>query len=91
MVNNTVNQYSLRDKIALVVVKIVGVFIICALLTQLYLIYCSIFKSPEENQQMINQIDWKLDGTFKNDPNNIWYNANDHIYVSNVTKLVKVG
>ena len=91
MVNNTVDQHSLRDKIALVVIKIIGAFIICALFTQVYLIYCTIFKSPEENQQLINQIEWKIDGTFKNDPDNIWYDANDHIYVSNVTNLVKVG
>jgi len=91
MVNNTVDQHSLRDKIALVVIKIIGAFIICALFTQVYLIYCTIFKSPEENQQLMNQIDWKIDGTFKNNPDNIWYDANDHIYVSNVTNLVKVG
>jgi hypothetical protein len=91
MVNNTVDQRSLNDKIALVVIKIIGAFIICALFTQVYLIYCTIFKSPEENQQLINQINWKIDGTFKNNPDNIWYDANDHIYVSNVTNLVKVG
>jgi hypothetical protein len=40
---------------------------------------------------MANKISWKIDGTFKNDPNNIWYNAEEHIYVSSVNNYVKVG
>jgi hypothetical protein len=91
MVNNSVNQYSLGDKIALVIIKILCAFIFCAFITQLYFVYCQFFKTPEENQRLANQIDWKIDGTFKNDPGNIWYNADEHIYVSNVTNLVKVG
>lgn len=91
MVNNTVDQYSLRDKIALVMIKILVVFVVCALLTQLYFVYCEIFKSPEENQRMANEMAWKFDGTFKNSPGNVWYDENEHIYVSNVTNLVKAG
>jgi len=91
MVNNTVDQYSLRDKIMLVILKVFVGFVICALVTQLYFVYCEIFKSPEENQRMANEMSWKFDGTFKNSPGNIWYDENEHIYVSNVTNLVKVG
>ena len=91
MVNNTVNQYSLRDKIVLGIIKLLVVFVVCALLTQLYFVYCEIFKSPEENQRMANEMSWKFDGTFKNSPGNIWYDENEHIYVSNVTNLVKAG
>jgi hypothetical protein len=91
MVNNTVNQYSLRDKIALGIMKLLVVFVVCALLTQLYFVYCEIFKSPEENQRMANEMSWKFDGTFKNSPGNVWYDENEHIYVSNVTNLVKAG
>jgi hypothetical protein len=49
MVNNTVDQYSLRDKIVLGVLKVLVGFVIFALITQLYFVYCEIFKSPEEN------------------------------------------
>jgi len=91
MVNNTVDQYSLRDKIALVMVKLAVVFVVCALITQLYFVYCEIFKSPEENQRMANEMAWKFDGTFKNSPGNIWYDENEHISVQNVTNLVKAG
>lgn len=91
MVNNTVDQYSLRDKIALVMVKLAVVFVVCALITQLYFVYCEIFKSPEENQRMANEMAWKFDGTFKNHPGNVWYDENEHISVQNVTNLVKAG
>ena len=91
MVNNTVDQNSFYDKIVLALVKLLVVFVVCALLTQLYFVYCEIFKSPEENQRMANEMAWKFDGTFKNSPGNIWYDENEHIYVSNVTNLVKAG
>lgn len=91
MVNNTVDQSSFYDKIVLALVKLLVVFVVCALLTQLYFVYCEIFKSPEENQRMANEMAWKFDGTFKNSPGNVWYDENEHIYVSNVTNLVKAG
>jgi hypothetical protein len=82
---------SLRERLALGVLYLLGTFIIAALATQLYFVYCHFFKSYDENLQMANEISWKIDGTFKNDPNNIWYNAEEHIYVSSVNNYVKVG
>ena len=38
-----------------------------------------------------NWISWRVDGTFKNSPENIWYNANDHIWVESVENKVKIG
>jgi hypothetical protein len=40
---------------------------------------------------MANEISWKIDGTFKNHPGNIWYDANDHIWVQSVTNKVVIG
>jgi hypothetical protein len=34
---------------------------------------------------------WKIDGTFKNSPGNIWYNAEDHLWVESVENQVKIG
>jgi len=34
---------------------------------------------------------WRVDGTFKNNPNNIWYEAEDHIWVESVENQVKIG
>jgi hypothetical protein len=82
---------SLRERLALGVLLLLGTLIITGLVIQLYFVYCQFFKSYDENLQMANKISWKIDGTFKNDPNNIWYNAEEHIYVSSVNNYVKVG
>jgi hypothetical protein len=40
---------------------------------------------------MANEISWKIDGTFKNSHDNIWYDADDHIWVQSVTNKVVIG
>jgi hypothetical protein len=82
---------NLRDVLAQGVLYLLGSFVIAALVVQLYFVYCQFFKSYEENLQMSNAISHKIDGTFKNSPGNIWYNADEHIYVEKVTNKVVVG
>ena len=82
---------SMRDKLVLGFFMLIGALIIGALVTQLYFVYCQIFKSYDENLQMVNSLNHKIDGTFKNDPNNIWYNADEHIWVQSVTNKVVIG
>jgi hypothetical protein len=82
---------SLREKIGLGIMYILGSFVMAALAVQLYFVYCHFFKSYDENLQMSNAISHKIDGTFKNSPGNIWYNADEHIYVEKVTNKVVVG
>ena len=81
----------LRDVFALGVLYLLGSFVIVALVVQLYFVYNHFFKSYEENLQLSNSISHKIDGTFKNSPGNIWYNADEHIYVEKVTNKVVVG
>ena len=82
---------SLREKIGLGIMYILGSFVMAALAVQLYFVYCHLFKSYDENLQMSNALSHKIDGTFKNSPGNIWYNADEHIYVEKVTNKVVVG
>lgn len=82
---------NLREKLALGFLYLIGAVIMTALAIQLYLVYCQLFKSYDENLQLSNEIAWKIDGTFKNSPGNIWYNADEHIYVESVTNNVRVG
>jgi hypothetical protein len=82
---------SLRERIAQGIIYLLCSFIGILFLAQMYLVYCQFFKSYDENLQMANEFSWKFDGTFKNSPGNIWYNADEHIYVQSVTNLVKVG
>ena len=42
-------------------------------------------------QHLANEFSWRFDGTFKNSPGNIWYNASEHIYVEKVTNKVVIG
>ena len=82
---------SIRDRIAFIFLALVGVFIGLALVFQLFFVYLEVSGNSERATQIANEITHRIDGTFKNNPDNIWYDANEHIYVQNVTNLVKVG
>ena len=82
---------SLRERLAQGVLYLFGALIITGLAIQLYFVYCQFFKSYGENLQMANEISWKIDGTFKNSPGNIWYDADNHIWVQSVTNKVVIG
>jgi len=68
-----------------------GIWVIAALLFQLTMVGIHFFGDNGLEQDIANQISWKIDGTFKNSPGNIWYNAEDHIWVESVTNEVKIG
>ena len=82
---------SMRDRIMYVFLALVGIFIGLAFLFQVFFVYLELSGNGEKAAQIANEITWRIDGTFKNNPDNIWYDANEHIYVQNVTNLVKVG
>jgi len=82
---------SLREKVLLVFLSIAGLWIISALLFQITMLTLEFTGKTEIVTSINNWFNWKFNGTFKNDPNNISYNAADHIYVSSVNNYVKVG
>jgi hypothetical protein len=82
---------NLREKLLLAFLFLAGSFIICALLFQLTMVGIHIFGTEDQELNIANQMTWKIDGTFKNDPGNIWYKAEDHIWVESVTNEVKIG
>jgi hypothetical protein len=45
----------------------------------------------ETTRDITNWIMWRIDGTFKNSPENIFYVAEDHIWVESVENKVKIG
>jgi hypothetical protein len=51
-----------------------GVWIMFALSFQLYCVYLTVTNQDERMTQISNEISWRVDGTFKNNPKNIWYN-----------------
>jgi hypothetical protein len=82
---------NIKEKIVWFFLALFGLWLIGALSLQLYFIYLEFSGKTETAMNISNQLDWKFDGTFKNDPNNIFYNAEEHIYVQNVTNNIKVG
>ena len=82
---------SLREKVFLAFLSLAGVLIIGALLFQVTFLFLEFSGRSETASQIARELSWKFDGTFKNDPNNVWYNAADHIYVEKVTNKVVIG
>jgi len=66
-------------------------FVVLALLFQLFFVFLEVSGRQEWATQITNEITWRIDGTFKNYPNNIWYQAEDHIWVETVENQVKIG
>jgi hypothetical protein len=69
----------------------VGLWIICALTFQVYMIYLEFSGKTETIRSIVNWIEWRIDGTFKNNPENIWYEEPKKIDISAVTNKVVVG
>lgn len=50
-----------------------GIWICTALSMQLFFIYLVVSEQDERAMDITNRVTWKIDGTFKNNPENIWY------------------
>ena len=70
---------------------VVSAWIFFALSFQLFFVYLEFSGKHEMARNVTNWISWRIDGTFKNDPVNIWYDAEDHIFVESVENQVKIG
>ena len=80
-----------KDKLAWFFLSLVGFWIIFAICFQMFFVYLEFSGKHELQRDIVNWIEWRIDGTFKNDPVNIWYNAEDHIWVDGVENQVKIG
>jgi hypothetical protein len=67
------------------------IWVVAALLFQLFFVYLQFSGKENIASEIANEITRKIDGNFKNSPGNIWYNAEDHIWVESVTNQVKIG
>jgi len=80
-----------KDKLAWVFLSLVGFWIIFAICFQMFFVYLEFSGKHELQRNIVNWIEWRIDGTFKNDPVNIWYEAEDHVWVDAVENQVKIG
>jgi hypothetical protein len=80
-----------KDKLVWAFLSLVGLWIIFALCFQLFFVYLEFSGKHELQRDIVNWIEWRIDGTFKNNPENIWYEAEDHVWVDAVENQVKIG
>ena len=83
---NNIGDYLFKGFLTLV-----SFWIVFALLFQLFFVYLHFSGKEDLATKIANEISWKIDGTFKNSPGNIWYNAEEHIFVESVENQVKIG
>ena len=55
-----------REQVGLLFVKSLLVFVVAALLFQISMVVVHFWGPEGLEQNIVNQIDWKIDGTFKN-------------------------
>ena len=82
---------NIGDKLFRIFLSLVGFWIAFALCFQLFFVYLEFSGKQELARDVTNWIMWRIDGTFKNSPENMWYNAEDHIFVESVENQVKIG
>lgn len=82
---------NVKDRLAMAFLGLVGIWIIFALCFQLFFVYLHFSGKEDVATNISNWIMWRIDGTFKNSPENIWYEVEDHMWVESVTNEVKIG
>jgi len=86
-----INVDSLKERVFQAFLCLAGLWIVFALCFQLFFVYLEFSGKDELQRDIVNWIEWRIDGTFKNSPENIWYVAEDHIFVESVENQVKIG
>ena len=79
-----------RHYFEMCLIGIVGLFVISALAFQLTMLGLEMAGKTEITRAVGNWFSWHFDGRFKNSPENILYNAEDHICVESFTNEVKI-
>ena len=82
---------NLGEKLFLGFLYLAIAWVITAVLFGISMAILEFSGKTEMTRDIANWISWRVDGTFKNSPENIWYNANDHIWVESVENKVKIG
>ena len=80
-----------KDRLFMAFLSLVSLWIAFALCFQLFFVYLHFSGKEETARNVSNWIMWRIDGSFKNNPENIWYNAEEHIWVEGVENQVKIG
>jgi hypothetical protein len=80
-----------KDRLALGFVYLALTWVILAVLFGIFMTILEFSGQRETTRDIANWISWRIDGTFKNSQENIWYVAEDHVWVDGVENQVKIG
>jgi hypothetical protein len=69
----------------------VTAFVVLAFITQVTFVILTALGKDEVIQRAVSAFNLKFDGTFKNHPGNVMYDADEHVWVESVTNNVKIG
>lgn len=81
----------LFDVFIRIFISLAFIWVIFALMFQIFFIYLEFSGKTELQRDIVNWLDWRIDGTFKNNPDNIWYEEPKKIDISSVSNKVVVG
>jgi len=93
------NKLNVGDLLTKGLIYLVSFWICVALITQGYFIYLNVSGNTDKAKELRDSFQSKFDGNYKSDPNNIFYNGEEHLYymeenevwVDGVTNQVKIG
>jgi len=95
MVTQNVYSISFIEKLKETLLKSVlyaaVAFVILAFATQMTFVILTALGKDEIIQKAVSAFNLKFDGTFKNHPGNVMYDADEHVWVESVTNNVKIG
>ena len=81
---------SIKDRLGLIFISLVGIWIILALIIQLTFLTLHFAGREDLTTRAANWFTWTFDGRFKNSPGNIWYQA-PTVSIGTITNKVKLG
>lgn len=81
----------LGEKLFFGFLTLVLTFILSAFLLQVFFVVLEFSGNQNIANEISKEIMWRIDGTFKNSPQNIWYEEENHVWVESVTNQVKIG
>jgi len=84
-------RQTIRQKLALGFLYLVIAWVISAMVFGISMAILEFSGKTEMTREISNWILWRIDGTFKNSPENIWYEADKQVTIESVTNEVKIG
>ena len=87
----TVALPTIGDYLASIVLWMGALIVALGFSFQVFMTYLHFSGQNELTQSIVTWLTIKLDGGWKDNPNNIWYDADDHIWIQSVTNNVKIG